>query len=201
MTGCRHPCENRDGRHTGNSNRDSSSDRSVETGRHGTQPYHGYRLRSPERRRGTGPCDGPENHVACKTDGQATSRPAAQTERGSRVSIRRRHQRCPGIVPRPGGIEHGYGNLGSKGGERHHPARRLLPQHRDCRDVGTFAVQEHPTLHRLPAHHHPHCYVHRACRKLHGRRHSAHGDADVVGEPHHGHLQLWHWHPSRPVRT
>ena len=52
----------------------------------------------------------------------------------------------------------------------------------------TFALQEHPALHRLPAHHQLRSPVHRAAWLAGRHRTAAHRDADALGEPHYGHL-------------
>ena len=87
------------------------------------------------------------------------------------------------------GLSMGTGTSVAKEGQRHHPAGRLLPQHRYGRDVGTFALQEHSAVHRVPAHHQRCGPSQRAVWRLLRDLVAPDGDTDAVGEPHHGHLR------------
>ena len=184
----RHRRQDRDGRHGRHRHRNSPPDRTVERcRRYGSQPHDGRRVRSRERRRAARPHRFAENPLAGAAARQTAARAAvAAAGRGGRRDGRR-HERRAGAQLRQRGPFDGFGHVGGQGRQRHHAARRFVPLDRNGRHVGALALPQHPAVHPLPAHDQL-----RGDRRLprrigHGDRNAAHGDADPVGQHHHGH--------------
>ena len=80
-------------------------------------------------------------------------------------------------------------HVGRQGGERHHPARRLVHEHRQRDSLGPGTVREHPAVHPVPADDQRSRPRDRPARPVHRLRIAADRHADALGEPHHGHVR------------
>lgn len=101
----------------------------------------------------------------------------------------RRHQRRARPQRRRRGALHGRRNGRGQRSIRHDHPGQLFLHHRQRRDVGPLALQEHPALPALPAHRERHGLLPCALRGLHGHGVAAHRHADALDKPHHGHLR------------
>ena len=186
----RYRCESGDRRHLGNSYRDSPPDRhSASSWRYSRwHRDNGQGLCRHERRRGTEIRARAKGDVASQTYRQAATGTAATAARRGRGSNGRRHERCSGAEPLARRSVVRFRHQRCPTSQRHYAHRRLFPQHRTGCHVGTFALQEHPALHLLPASRQRHGTAAGALRSLHRYGDAADHHADSVGKPHHGHL-------------
>ena len=188
MSVSRHRCEDRHRRYLGYCRRNRSTDRSL--GRASRRPCHHHRtgIRGAQRRRGLRSRERPQNHCACTSARQETPRRNAPEARTSGGRDGRRHQRRPCTQNGTRRFVDGRRHLGGERSQRHHDHRQLVLEHWACCDVGPLALPKHPALHPLPNDGERSRLLHCVGRCLHGHRFTAHGDADALGEPHHGHV-------------